>query len=135
MASFMKWDDSYSVGIQKIDDQHKKLIEIISDYYSLIKDDRKEAMSKTLDSLIEYTSYHFKTEEDLFDKYDFPGNDEHKKIHADFVNTALDVQKRYKEGKLVMPTEVSNLLKNWLIDHITGTDKKYITFLHDKGVK
>jgi len=47
MASFMKWDDSYSVGIQKIDDQHKKLIEIISDYYSLIKDDRKEAMSDT----------------------------------------------------------------------------------------
>ncbi len=135
MASFMRWDDSYSVGVEEIDNQHKKLIEMIAKFYSLIKDDSKVAMAETLDSLIEYTDYHFKYEEKIFDKLNYPETDEHKKIHKSFVDTAIDVQTRLKEGKLVIPTEVSNLLKNWLIEHINGEDKKYTKFLNDNGIK
>ena len=59
----------------------------------------------------------------------------HKKEHVGLTDQVLEVQKKYKAGSTsTLSLEVLNFLKNWLIKHIQGTDKKYGPYLNGKGV-
>jgi len=94
----------------------------------------KEVIGKILDELINYTGYHFKTEEDLFDKYGYPDKNTHKRQHGDFVDQVVKLKEDYDSGKSVLSIDLMNFLKDWLLKHIAGTDKKYTPFLNSKGV-
>lgn len=133
--AFMTWDDSYSVGFQSIDDQHKKLIKMISDFYNAMQKDDKGAMKVLLASLADYTKYHFGYEETKFDQFKYADTIAHKKEHAAFVDKVLDVKSRFESGKLVMSTEITKFLKDWLIHHIKGVDMKYRKCFQDNNMK
>jgi len=129
------WNDSYSVKIALIDTQHKKLIDIINDLHDSMKAGKsKELLGKTLNELINYTEYHFKTEEDLFSKYGYPESTTHKRQHGDFVDQVTKYKSNYESGISVLSIEIMVFLKDWLLEHIAGTDKKYSPFLNSKGV-
>ncbi len=133
---FIEWNNTLSIGIESIDDQHKNLINVINDFYAdLKKESTEERLLSIIEKLKDYTVYHFQTEEDLFKEYNFDGYDEHKKEHDDFITTVEDYYERYKNGKLIISLEVTNFIKLWIFKHIMGTDKKYSKFMIDKGVK
>jgi hemerythrin len=134
--AFLEWEENLSVGIKSIDKQHKKLIQIINDFYdNLQKESPEEILLNIIERLKEYTVYHFETEENLFEKYNFDGYDEHKKEHGEFVAKIEDFHERFKNGKMLMALEVVNFIKLWIFKHIMGTDKKYTAFLIEKGVE
>jgi hemerythrin-like metal-binding protein len=95
----------------------------------------KDAAAKVLNELVEYTAFHFKTEEDYFDKYGYPETDAHKAIHADLVGKVLAFKEKFDKGYATVDFELLNFLKNWLQNHICITDKKYGPFLASKGVR
>ena len=65
----------------------------------------------------------------------YAGLEDHKKEHAALVKQVLEVQAKYKAGATaLLSMEVMNFLKNWLIKHIQGTDKKYTPVLAKAGV-
>jgi methyl-accepting chemotaxis protein/hemerythrin len=131
----MRWNDSLSVEIISIDNQHKKLIDLINTLFSEMNSAKnKQAVSTALTKLIEYTGTHFKFEEDLFDKHGYPDTDAHKKIHAELVAKVIDFQKQVEDGTADVSLELMEFLKDWLIKHIKGTDQKYSQFLLSKGV-
>lgn len=135
MAS-MTWTDDYSVGIEAIDKQHKRLIELINELSEAMQDGTtREAIGYILTSLIDYTHKHFTFEEDLFEKYGYPESSEHKAAHGALAEKVQTLKKSYAAGDLVMGMEVMNFLKDWLTGHILGTDKKYAKFLLEKGVR
>jgi hemerythrin len=93
-------------------------------------------LGKTLDGLIDYTKSHFAREEQYMLKCGYPDLATHKKEHEDLAKQVLDVQKKYHGGSTAtLSMEVMNFLKNWLIKHIQGTDKKYTPFMLAKGIK
>lgn len=94
----------------------------------------KEVMSKTLSDLVGYTLYHFETEEKYFDQYDYPESELHKKQHSDLVGQVGALQKRFEAGERVLTIGVMNFLRDWLNEHIIGSDKKYGAYLNSKGV-
>lgn len=49
----------------------------------------KTTLDEILRQLIQYTSTHFKSEEILFAKYDFPESEKHTAEHEDFVKEVL----------------------------------------------
>lgn len=130
------WKEAYSVNIAEIDNQHKKLIELINNLHdAMITGKAKEEMSKILSGLVDYTLYHFATEEKIFDQYDFPGSKAHKKQHNDFIEQVAALQKKHEDGERVLTIDVMNFLRDWLNDHIMGSDKKgYGPYLNSKGV-
>lgn len=134
---YIKWDDSLSVKIKEIDDQHKKLIEMINEFYTHIIEEKKlkDNLLKLLDELAEYTKFHFSTEEKYMDEFNFEYTDFHKKEHAEFINKVFGAKKRINEGKMVFSVEITNFLKDWLVNHIKGTDQNYIECFHDHGLK
>jgi len=133
----MTWNDSFSVGIPSIDQQHKKLIDLINELHDgIAANHAKEQLGHVLEGLIQYTASHFKYEEKFFVQTHYAQTEAHKKEHDDLTKQVLDVQKRFKSGETgTLSMEVMNFLKRWLITHIQGSDKKYGPHLAANGIK
>jgi methyl-accepting chemotaxis protein/hemerythrin len=129
-----EWDDSLSVKVTEIDNQHKRLIDLINQLHKAMGEGKsKEEIDGILNGLIDYTKTHFGYEENLFDKYKYPETTQHKQAHIDLVKQVVEFEKKFKEGKENISMDLMNFLKNWLINHIKGTDQKYSKFLNDHG--
>ena len=135
--SLMAWNEKMSVGINTIDEEHKKLVNMLNELYDGIQANQaKEKLGKVLDGLIAYAASHFKREEQYFAQTGYPDAPAHIKEHVDLTNQVLEVQKKYKAGETgTLSMEVMNFLKRWLITHIQGSDKKYAPHLIAKGIK
>ncbi len=133
---FMPWGPQFTLGISIIDSQHKKLFDLVNNLYKAFKTGKDHAVLESiLEELTSYTDYHFKTEEELFEKYGYPETDIHKEIHKKLVDKVVAFLHNFKAGKATVNFEVLNFLKNWLTNHIGVTDRKYAPFLKSKGVK
>ena len=98
------------------------------------KDDDKKALGKLLTSLVEYAVYHFQTEEKYMDKFKYPDTANHKREHQLFAAKAADVKKRFDEGNLVLSFEITNFVKEWIVNHVMNTDKKYSNCFIENGL-
>ncbi len=134
MALF-SWDKSYSVNINSIDAQHKKLIDLINNLHDSMRQGKgKEVLGSIFNELASYTIYHFNHEEELFAKYDYAERNRHKAEHEKLIVQINELKNNYNKGSNVLTMEVMNFLKMWLSDHIMGSDRKYSSFLNQKGV-
>jgi len=130
------WNESYSVGVQKIDDQHKELIKMIN---RLIEAEEitvySEVISDTLTKMTDYAEYHFKTEEKYMKEYNYPEYSKHKLQHTEFrkktVAFCMDTT-ALSEG---IPIEILSYLTNWLKNHILKSDMQYKPFFNQKVLK
>jgi hemerythrin len=133
--ALFNWNDSYSVNIKEIDSQHKVLIGLINELHDGMKVGKgKEILKKILDELVKYTVFHFDHEEKLFTSHNYPESFLHKRAHADLIQQVKSLKENYDNGKTVLSMDVMNFLKDWLGNHILGTDKKYSSYLNGKGV-
>ncbi len=138
MDDIVKWSDSLSVGVEEIDEQHKKLIEYINRLHHATQaqpvDDLQVSM--IIASLIDYAATHFTTEEYYFEEFAYPDKEEHQKIHASFVEKIQDVHRRFMSNeRSVVGKDLLSYLKAWLIDHIQIQDKQYSELFQANGLK
>ena len=134
--AFFTWEDRFNVGIQEIDQQHQKLVQMLNDLYEAMNVGKgKETVGKILDGMIQYTASHFATEERYMQQYQYPEYATHKQVHDSFTQQVLDFQKQFKSGSKTLSMKVGTFLKNWLTTHISGTDKLYGPYLLARGVK
>jgi len=135
--ALISWNDKMNIGIASIDSEHRRLVEMLNTLYDAVQSGKgREALGPVLDGLISYTAGHFKNEERLFAETGYPDAAPHKQEHDDLTRQVLDVQAKYKSGASgTLSLEVMNFLKNWLIKHIQGSDKKYGPHLTAKGIR
>jgi hemerythrin len=67
-------------------------------------------------------------------KYSYPGYNGQKSEHDSFIEKIKTAQEKVSVGKL-LSIEITDFLKNWLIEHIKKSDKNYFEFFVSKGVK
>ncbi len=131
----INWNDSMSVKIGSIDDQHKKLIEMINDFYDNIsKRSNDELILKLVGGMKTYTAMHFTTEEKYMKLYKYPNYEQHKKEHEDFIAKVNALEEKIKKGKTIVSFEITNFIKDWIKKHIQDTDKQYSDFFLKHGV-
>jgi len=134
--AYMDWNEIYSVGIKSIDDQHKKLFEILNNLHEAMKAGQsKGVLEKVIIELSNYTIYHFSTEENFMKNHQYSAYVAHKGEHDKFVLKVVEYKNKFTKSSTITAIEMLTFLKNWLIQHVKGTDKKYSAFLIDKGVK
>jgi len=135
--SLVEWSEKLSVGVPSVDDQHKKLVAMLNDLHDAMQlKQSHEALGKILDDLIDYTAYHFKHEEYLFEKTDYPAALEHKLEHDELTKQVLEVKQKYEDGAApTLPIEVLNFLRKWLLTHIAGSDKAFGPHLSARGIE
>lgn len=127
-SKIIVWNDNYSVGIDKVDDEHKALINKINALYEAINQQASEVeMLPLLDDLMDFSVYHFKEEEQLMHDAGYKDFDSHKAIHDDIVNKLKEFHRRYtvSENQRRTGFELLVFLKGWLYKHIQFADKAY----------
>ncbi len=130
IKTLITWRDSFIIDGSIIDLQHKKLIDLINELYSAFLEGKaNNILAGIIEKLADYTIYHFKEEEDFFERVNYYRTDFHKKQHADFVQTVLDFKRKLKEQDVGLSYEIMNFLRDWLQKHILDADKKYVPYL------
>jgi hemerythrin len=126
LAELIKWSEKFSVNNVLLDSQHKNLISLINDLHTSMKEGKgKQVLQQVLDNLVLYTIEHFFTEEQILRKASYPFFKEHKQQHEDLTKQATKLQSSYRSGEVPLTQDVLNFLRDWLINHIEGTDQKY----------
>jgi hemerythrin len=134
--SVIEWNENYSVRIDEVDKQHKKLIALLNELADAMTVGKgRDVVGTVLTELVNYTVYHFSTEERLFEQYGYPAAQEHKRQHEDLTEQAKKLKADFDDGNWMITIDVLKFLSAWLNDHILGQDKKYASFLTSKGVR
>ncbi|MEJ5242953.1 MAG: bacteriohemerythrin [Desulfomicrobiaceae bacterium] len=134
-GEFMPWSSGLELGIPTIDAQHQKLVAMVNAVHQAVEKNDAAAAHRVLQELIEYTGYHFGTEEKLFAQHGYPEAAEHTMVHKKLVDKVLAFKKKFDAGEATVGQELLNFLKDWLVSHIGFTDRKYAPFLKSKGVR
>jgi hemerythrin-like metal-binding protein len=133
---YVEWKDDYSVGIDSIDQQHKKLLSLINQLQTAVDYSTGEEFEReALDELVDYTKTHFTYEEGLLEQNDYPDFEPHKAQHQEMIKEVERVLAEYEKDHDTAMRNAADFLKDWLINHINGTDKEYSSHLIAKGVK
>ncbi|MBF0426676.1 MAG: bacteriohemerythrin [Magnetococcales bacterium] len=132
----MAWSDQLSVNIREMDQQHRRLVDMVNEIYIAVRAGEIERGLKTiLPELVNYTVKHFRDEEALFSSHGFPDTQRHKQEHVKLVNRVGEFLKRLeKGGDRAAALELLGFLKSWLVEHIMGTDSQYGRYLNSKGI-
>jgi hemerythrin len=133
--ALIEWNNSLSVDIREIDEQHRTLVGFLNSLFDAMKAGKgKDVLGKVLSDLVKYTVFHFATEEKYFKTYAYPDFVKHKQEHEYLTKKAADLKGKFDRGEAVITVEVMQFLKDWLNGHILGADKKYSPFLRGKGL-
>lgn len=133
---YLTWKDSYSVGIESIDNDHKKLLHLINNLQTAVDYKTDKLFERqTMDEVIDYTKYHFNREEGLVEQNDYPNFVPHKAKHEKMIEKVNEYAQAYEEDESAAIESLLAYLKSWLINHICATDQEYSEFLISKGVE
>jgi hemerythrin len=131
-----QWDASLETGHEKIDNQHKQLIQALNSLIAASAEGKgQEEIFKTLDFLTGYTIKHFADEEQIQFDYDYPDYLVHKRYHNEFKEFVGDMTRQIRaEG----PTEtligqVTTAIGDWLLNHIKGDDFRMAAYVKSQG--
>jgi hemerythrin len=128
----VEWTNRYVLGIPGIDVQHKKLIEITNTLFSACRRGTKHAKRqffKAVREVVDYIRYHFASEEKLLERLQYPGMEQHKLEHAQFVRDVVAKVQDFKNGKKFAPNLLARYLRDWILSHVAMTDKDYADYL------
>jgi hemerythrin len=134
---FMPWKEEYSVGIPAVDEQHQELVKLTNELHiaCLEEDSIQQYFMDTIHKTLDYTAFHFSTEERLMKATGYPDFAAHKREHDAFVQKVVqimvDSQKFFK--KKSAPYNFVSFLQNWILDHIAKVDKAFGEYM--RGLK
>ena len=135
MAVFT-WSEKYSVHVEKMDNQHKKLFDLINQLHEAMSTGKgNEVMEGILKGLRDYSITHFTEEEKYMASFGYSGLSEQKKMHKMFIDTIDEYEQRATDKKLGLSIDVLHFLRDWLIQHIQSTDAKYGDTFNAHGMK
>ncbi|HRD86913.1 MAG: hemerythrin family protein [Candidatus Accumulibacter sp.] len=125
-TDLIQWSDEFSVNIQEVDEQHKVLVSLLNDLHRAIREHHGKATSREiLDRLAEYTRTHFLLEESLMRLTHYPGLEIHKQQHQDLMHQVEALQHKLNTENAAISFELLHFLRNWLIQHINDSDKRF----------
>lgn len=128
-----EWKDEYSVSNKLIDSHHKKLISLFNEIGIIISSEPDTtsitSTIKVVSELNVYTIFHFREEEKLMEKGNYPDLENHKKLHAGFVEKIKLFKDGYMNNDNLVNYDIYEFLSNWLINHILIEDIKYIDYI------
>ena len=123
------WKNSYAVGNERIDAQHRELFRMYDDLVEAMRgkgETGRGACARTVEFLKEYVVKHFADEEALQADLGYADLPRHRQLHRDFVNTVSVYEKSLTESDFdpAVMQQFAGKLIGWLIYHVVGEDKK-----------
>jgi hemerythrin-like metal-binding protein len=133
--SYVTWKDEYNVNVKLIDDDHKRLMNLINSLKMAVRYHTGETFEKqAMDELAKYTQVHFAREEKIMREHGYPGYEAHKAQHDAMMERVAGYGRDYEERGHDAIVDLAPLVKDWLINHIYKVDQEYAAFLKEKGL-
>jgi len=126
------WTELLSVGIDRIDEQHKKWFEHADRLFEAGKTGKsKEVIGELLGFLDQYTKTHFADEEKYMASINYPYIAEQQRYHAEFIKSLAKLKDDFDKsgGNLTVIITANKLVIDWLTNHISVVDKKIGKFV------
>jgi len=135
MSSAFAWKDSYSVKVMAMDNQHKKLFDLINELSQAMHSGHaKDVVGNVLPRLIDYTAHHFSAEEKLMERLKYAKLPTHRGEHRYLTERVQAFKKDFDAGNTNITPELLKFLQKWLTNHIQIVDQKYSDFMNAHGV-
>ena len=132
------WNDSLLIGVELIDKEHRKLIDAIDKLMDACNHGKdRDEIGHTLHFINNYAREHIKVEENLQEKYAYPGISAHKRLHAQFAMSLSSLVHEFDETgpNVTMTAKFNKTLVEWGIHHIAVEDKKVGEHVRNSGAK
>jgi hemerythrin-like metal-binding protein len=133
----IKWDESLSVGVEAIDNDHKELINLFNQLYASCSAPEGTLIATeadTLARLLDYTKHHFQREETLMRQEDYPDYAFHKELHDDLLLITLNFQEQLQSSEIHEITdETLEFLRSWIVNHIMAVDMEFANYMKLKA--
>ncbi len=133
VAPFLQWSERFSTGIEPIDEDHQKLLGLLSRCKQVEEGQHGGANIKSiLAELLAYTHTHFLREEAVMEVCNYPGLTSHRQVHRLLTRQVKKELSNFEKGKLDV-LELLTFMSNWLVDHIQGMDHAIAPYCEGKA--
>jgi len=131
------WHDGFVLGIPSMDTQHKKLFDLINHIYAtFLTTPTLDACKAAVQECVAYALKHLSDEEALLKRANYKSFDRHFEIHeklrADLNALSKKALSEFSDEHML---ELIMFLRNWLIDHIFSSDRRYVGTLTAQGIR
>ncbi len=124
----MKWDDSFAIGIEAIDNQHRKIFEhLLALENSVIKRDPWHILRFFLAQLSEYMQFHLAVEEALLEIVGYPARSAHGDSHAKLIAQIASLEEKLKTN--ATGENLVGFFEDWFIRHVLSSDRDYAAYV------
>lgn len=132
----MKLDKAYVLGIEEMDNQHGNIVAIGDKLLTLLdlgdSVDHYDEIVSILKELRDYASYHFASEEALFNKLDYPNKDVHMMEHEFFMKKVDKFMETDIDGAQIESLKsLTDFVMGWVLHHILNTDNEYADIINE----
>ncbi|MDT8375968.1 MAG: bacteriohemerythrin [Mariprofundaceae bacterium] len=124
------WDDTLSVQIPEIDEDHRRLVELFNILnHAVMEGASPDYIEAVIDELISCTVWHFRHEERLMLKHGYEGLPFHKAEHQELIECGRLLQQKFLQQGKSASNEDIRFLEQWLTGHILGADMDLGSYL------
>lgn len=125
--SIIAWTEDLSVGIDNLDDHHKRLIDLVNQLGLAVQaGDARQVTGEVLGELIRYVFYHFGEEERLMEAGGYDDLRAHRQSHRIMADHVRKLEQAYdRDPAGVAAGELQEFLADWLVHHIRSEDFRY----------
>lgn len=138
------WNDKYCIGVNEIDKQHKRFVELLNDVSekysrslnSFINNDNRTSVYTDILRLREYALTHFAEEERYMIKYKYPEFFDVKSDHDRFIKKLFEIEEKlfHECSDEIMPKDLIDLILNWFKSHVVVADRKFGIYLANQNI-
>lgn len=128
--SLFEWRPEYSTGVDRQDEDHKRLLSSAAQVYAALSEKRpQDEVDEHLRRFADCTGEHFARELAMYRKEGFPEYEHHAGLHAALMADLRRKVERIRQGTSDMDLEFLVFFKSWIIDHIMTEDRKFGTMM------
>lgn len=133
----IEWNSSNNVGFEPIDQQHLEWVNLyikLENFFLHAKPEEQAAHKlQLLKELVDFTHLHFKEEEKILYKNNYPEVNKHRMMHEKFHQKVYQQYRQIEAGEIVLTSEILNTIKTWFLTHTSTEDKKAFQYINSKG--
>lgn len=119
----VEWSEELSVGVDEIDNDHKKLLEIVNQFYDAYRfSGRRSTVLSALADIADYATWHFDHEERIMRREKFPGLDNHIQQHTALLDGLAGLIAGFETGRADITEATLDFLSAWVLVHLKTED-------------
>ena len=127
--SFYTWKDSFNIGIEEIDRQHRTFLEHLNECHQHVSGAKGTCIdTEMLNRLKTYAATHFRFEEEMMQSLGYPETEHNEQQHKYFEAKIEELMTGITEGGKSHYESVLAFMRDWFLRHILEEDKKYVPY-------